>query len=309
MADPHGALDAGDPAHDVGAARRRSASGRGPSRLRCRWCTWSPAPRCPRRSGGCTARARRPGRAASGRCSASPSSAAKQAGESKRGRHSQSTEPSLADQGGGAGVAEHGVVLDRQRHGLTVPKPGPTPRRTLVASPGAGGFSLASPHAHRRRSAGRWPPRCTPSCCAAAATVATAESLTGGALGDLLSAAPGASDDLPGRRGVLRHRRQGVAARGLRGDWCARTAWCPRSARRQMAGGGAAAAGRRLGGGHDGGGRPDRAGGQAGRHRVHRGRLGQRGADHLFGPGGRPGHDQDRTCQEAISAVLAALVP
>ncbi len=54
--------------------------------------------------------------AASGRCPCVPSSAAKQASESKRGQHSQSIEPSLADERGALAVADQGVVFNPQRH-------------------------------------------------------------------------------------------------------------------------------------------------------------------------------------------------
>ena len=94
--------------------RRRAASGRSP-------CTTPVVGRvgrledgrCRRRSGGSTA-SPSAGPSSQRPCSAVPSSAAKQAGESKRGRHSQSTEPSVPTSAAVRRVAEHGVVLDRQ---------------------------------------------------------------------------------------------------------------------------------------------------------------------------------------------------
>ena len=53
-------------------------------------------------------------------CSGPPSRAAKARAESKRGRHSQSMEPSRADERGGMAVADQRIVFDRQRHELSV---------------------------------------------------------------------------------------------------------------------------------------------------------------------------------------------
>ena len=73
---------------------------------------------CRRDSGRVTCASASHGRdAASGRARALPSSAAKHAPESKRGQHSQSIEPSRADQRGGLAVADQRVVFDPHGHG------------------------------------------------------------------------------------------------------------------------------------------------------------------------------------------------
>ena len=76
------------------ACGRGSACSPRPARRRRRSRSRSPARACRAGSGGVAAGCRRSGRGASDRRRSSPSRAAKHAPESKRGRHSQSIEPS-----------------------------------------------------------------------------------------------------------------------------------------------------------------------------------------------------------------------
>ena len=63
-------------------------------------------------------------------CSGVPRSAAKQAGESNRGKHSQSIEPSEPDQGRGVQIADEGVLLNGEWHAWFLARRRETPANT-----------------------------------------------------------------------------------------------------------------------------------------------------------------------------------
>ena len=171
--DRHGALDADRPAARCRPGRRRSASGRGSvTHARVRWSRWSPAPRCCRRTGGVhgaalVRRAEQPAAVLGG---------AEQRGEAGGGveaRQARASRPSRPCRP---------VPRCRCRRARRSPRSVGPWRTVAVASHAC--LGLEDSRRSRRRP-------CTRRCSRAGATVATAESLTGGGVGGCCRRSPG----------------------------------------------------------------------------------------------------------------------